>query len=254
MIKNISVVEVSVGICILLLSLLSMQAYADSGYSVIPLDPSQDYNSSTTDTSGADKTITFLELPLWIQIDHIAGSLYMFILYNLLPLLSGRMEDLLDNKNRKSIFNYIVRNPGCTNHEISRKQHMNIGTVRYHIQRLESEGKIVIQRMGKFMRIFKNNSTYSDMEKVIASYIRNETSRNILRVIMENPGMTSTEISRELGIDKSRAHRYIRAFVDAHIILPEQDGNQKRYYVSDDAMIAIGKLMPPHQYAGMVME
>jgi predicted transcriptional regulator len=95
---------------------------------------------------------------------------------------------VLDNRNRFRIFSYVQDNPGCTPAEITTQQNMKNGTVKYHVQMLEAEGMIVLKRMGKFSRLFRSPSSGSDLERVAATYVRNETSRGLLQAILGAPG------------------------------------------------------------------
>ena len=111
---------------LLLLSLLllfvstGVQA-ATGGYTVKPYVYNQDLiDQGLIDSSGADATITFRELPLWIQIFYISGMLAtIFGMFKGIPLVLGRIEYFFGNQNRETIFEYVSKNPGCTIAEAS---------------------------------------------------------------------------------------------------------------------------------------
>lgn len=140
----------------------------------------------------------------------------------------------MGNQNRQSIYVYVANNPGCTQAETAARQDMREGTVKYHLLMLESEGKIVRKRMGKFTRLFRNNGT-SDLEKKIASRIRNDMSRNMLIAIHRGPGITNQDLSELFGIEKSSVHWHIDRFLEDGIIQVVKDGRHKQYFVKDEA-------------------
>ena len=140
--------------------------YSPGGYTVKPGNLEGDGQNPLTDA----RATTYWDLPLWIQLAAlldavllIAGAIGIFS-----PII-GRIQDLMGNRNRQSIYNYVANNPGCTQAEISVRQNMREGTVKYHLLMLEAEGRIIRKRMGKFTRLFRNSGT-SDLEKKVASH------------------------------------------------------------------------------------
>lgn len=205
---------------------------------------------------GETKQVSFLELPTWIQISFLSGAL-VTILFSMIaiPAAVRKIRSPLVNQNRNQVFNYIMDNPGCTAPEVSRGQHLNTGTVRYHIQRLELAGKIVMKKIGKFTRLYKNASSFNDREMVIASHLRNETSSRLLQAILEDPGLTNQRLSERFNLDKSTVYVHIQKLVNDEIVVSEADGKQKRYFVSESAKESLRKLMPlNYQCPGMMRD
>ena len=187
---------------------------------------------------------SYWDLPLWVQIASALDSLLIAgWLLSFFPPVAGRIENVLDNRNRYRIFSYVQKNPGCTPAEITLQQNMKNGTVKYHVQMLEAEGMIVLKRMGKFTRLFRSASGSSDLERVAATYVRNETSRSLLQAIMDHPGITNSNLSEQFQLDKSSVHWHIDRFIKDRMIRFEQDGKYKRYFVSDEAKNILAKSM-----------
>lgn len=186
---------------------------------------------------------SYWDLPLWVRLlSAVDTLLIMGWLAAFLPPVAGRIENVLDNRNRLRIFSYVERNPGCTPAEITARQNMANGTVKYHVQMLEAEGMIILKRMGKFTRLFKSAGS-SDLERVAATYVRNETSRSLLQAIMDHPGITNSSLAEQFQLDKSSIHWHIDRFLRDRLIRFEQDGKFKRYYVSEEAKGVLTKSM-----------
>ena len=194
--------------------------------------------------------VSWWDLPLWVQVASIFdGLLILFGLFKFLPFVAGRIENVLANRNRNRIFNYVQMNPGCTPAEITARQQMKNGTVKYHVQMLEAEGMIVLRRMGKFTRLFRSGGS-SDLERVAATYVRNETSRNILRAIMDNPGITNHSLSEQFQSRQEQrplAHRSVpagpddtvRAGREVQAVLRERGSEGRAGEVDDGAIVLI---------------
>ena len=183
--------------------------------------------------------MSFWGLPLWVQIASIFDGILMLTgTIGSLPFVTNKIQNVLDNRNRLRIFNYVLDNPGCTQAEITDQQNMKNGTVKYHVQMLQLEGKIILKRMGKFTRIFKNVQG-NETEKVIVPYLRNDTSRNLLQAIMANPGVTNQMLADQFLLDKSSVHWHMERFLKDDIVRFEQEGKYKHYYLSP----AIGQIL-----------
>jgi len=222
--------------------ILSTTALSDGGYVVGP--PVED--GVGVDSTGADATITFWDLPLQIQVVYVSGLLMAFLgSLKIFPAIISRIKKFVENQNRQNIFKCILDNPGTTKAEISRNLGINRGTVKYHVYKLESDGKIALMKVGKFTRLFKNSSALKTDEKIIASRIRGETSRILLWSILENPGITNQELAVTLRLDKSTVHWHAHNFLADDMIRFEKEGRHLKYYVKDDAAMDISVLSPP---------
>ncbi|MDD1745617.1 MAG: winged helix-turn-helix transcriptional regulator [Candidatus Methanoperedens sp.] len=234
-----------IGVLLFFLFIFSFTAHAEKGgYIVEPYTPQKEL----IDTTGADATISFWELPLWIKIAYISGIFLAFLgLFKVIPIVLARIKNVLENQNRQGIFKYILNNPGCTIAEISDKQEINRGSVKYHIYTLEYEGKIILTKIGKFLRLFQNSEAFKGDEKKMAALLKSETSRLILRTIFENPGITNQELTDKFHVDKSTIHWHIQQFRNDNIIVFEQEGKYKRYFVNAEAEMTLLRFMPSSQ-------
>jgi len=198
------------------------------------------------DSTGADATITFWDLPLQIQVVYVSGLLMAFLgPLKIFPAVISRIKRFVENQNRQNISKYISDNPGTTKAEISRNLGINRGTVKYHVHKLESEGKIASIAVGKFTRLFENSSALKNDEETFAAHIRGETSRILLCSILESPGITNQELAEALRLDKSTVHWHAHKFLADDIIRFEKEGRYLKYYVKDDVVVDMPVLYPP---------
>jgi predicted transcriptional regulator len=176
--------------------------------------------------------VSFWQLPLWVQFAGTLDGILMAVgMLGAAPAILGRLQNVLENRNRLNIFNYVMSNPGCTQSEISDRQNMKNGTVKYHVQMLQSEGKIILKRMGKYTRLFNTSKANSEMEKVMLAYIKNDTSKNLLHAIREEPGVTNQRLSERFSLDKSSIHWHMERFLNDNLVRFEQEGRYKRYFL-----------------------
>lgn len=227
----------------------------EGGYVVMPAANLTPEQMAGADTGGADRTVSFWELPLWIQLYALPGLIIGIIATAAAGFFVIRRARKIDNPNKLGVYTYITDNPGCTAPELSRGRDLNIGTVRYHIQRLHDEGRIVLTKIGKYTRIFVNSHTYDDREKLIASHLRSDSSRRILSAIMYTPGISNQKLSDMLGMEKSLVYRYMQKLLEDGIVTFEWEGKNKLYYISQDAKEPLTRLMPRnYQCPGLMKE
>ena len=252
------------GIFILFIVTSCALVYADGGYEVVVGPPQGNISpnggaangyeltvlpnsSESAATGGFDGNLTFWDLPLWIQFSIITGmigGLFISVLaiIKIAPFIIGKIVDILENRNRKKIFVYVENNPGCTPAEISKNENLNIGTVKHHAGILERSTRITSLRIGKFVRLFKKSNDYSDMEKILASTIKNEMSRSILLAIRDNPGVTNSQLAEMVYITESTVHWHTSRFIKDGIVRSEKGTKWKKLYISDDVKLNMAKI------------
>jgi predicted transcriptional regulator len=159
----------------------------------------------------------------------------LFVMMKAVPFVIGKIEDLMKNENRHNILNYVYSNPGATVAEVAQSQSIERGTAKYHLYKLETEGKIVLNRIGKYSRVFRNSNTYSDFKKTVLAHLQNQTGRNVLLLVLEQPGITNQELAERLGIEKSAIHWHVDKFMTDGLIVYRKDGKFKRYFLGDNS-------------------
>jgi predicted transcriptional regulator len=186
--------------------------------------------------------VPFWQLPGQVQLFYITAMAAAFIvILKLMPLVLGKIDDLLKNENRHNILNYIHVNPGTTIARISEVQQIDRGTVKYHLYKLESEGKIIFRRMGKFSRLFRNSGTFGDDEQKIIAHLQNRNSRAILLLVLTQPGITNQEMTERLGIEKSAVHWHLEKFIGDGLVQFSYEGKYKRFFIHDTVIGTLEK-------------
>jgi predicted transcriptional regulator len=218
-------------------------AYADNGgYYVRPGTP-----EDKASDQGEWRMASFWELPLWVQMMYLSGAIAsLLVAIKLVPFAFLKLKVKLANKNRESIYRHINYNPGCTVSDISKREGMNVGSVRYHVDQLRDARRIVLVKIGKFMRLFRNSGAYDDREIKIISALHLRTSRAILFLIKDSPGLSNKQIAEMLDIKESMAHTYLSGLLKNEIIRYEKNGQQKMYYLESDVEAILIKVTGAH--------
>lgn len=232
-IRYFSRIAVCAFIACLFVDIVTGLALSDNGgYIIIPNNSSVE--SIYSDYDGYDKQISFFELPLWIQIFYISSTLSVLASLSLfLPLGIKKVRSITGQK-RSNIQAYVSDNPGCPVSEICQRENIPRGTVRYHIERLIKEGKIIVMKSGKHLRIFPNGRTAGEREKIIQSFMQCKNYRMLLMMILNRDSISNQELSEQLKIDKSQTYRQLQKLLKNKIIEFKRDGKTKQYYITEE--------------------
>ncbi|WP_424358733.1 winged helix-turn-helix transcriptional regulator [Methanocella sp. MCL-LM] len=201
------------------------------------------------DTSGADATITFWQVPLRIQIEQITWiaavtATALAVVLKLWPIVLGKLKNRRDNEIRDQIYAHIRDNPGTTMADISRKEGLNLGTIRYHVSQLQSDHRITLVKSDKFVRLFRNSGAYTDREKAIISSISRPAALSIVTYLKETPGATIDEIAGHLQITSSGAYVQLKKLARDEVVRREPAGRLLKYYLNEDVRALIDRQLP----------
>jgi predicted transcriptional regulator len=205
-------------------------AIVQGDYSIEPYSP----QSGPSDTLGADSTISFFELPLWIQLAWIIGALCaIFGAIKFGPFILGKVKIILKNKNRTAILDYIGRNPGCTESDLLRNTNINRGTARYHISLLLIEQKVVRRKNGKISYLFTNGGTHLDRKQVYG-YIMNPSKRKILDVIFKTPGISHKDLAERVQMSPGTVTFHLQPLLEEEMVVSRWDGRYLNFFTLPD--------------------
>jgi predicted transcriptional regulator len=140
-------------------------------------------------------------------------------------------KNVLDHPERAAIYAAIIARPGIDLAGIALELSMNRETLRYHLDRLESNTRIVVMRDHGIIRYYENHGRYTPAERRVLQHLWNPTGREILSSIALKPGITPTEISVRLAITAPTVRWYMRRFRADGLITEQHEGKYTRYTV-----------------------
>jgi predicted transcriptional regulator len=137
------------------------------------------------------------------------------------------------NSNTIRVLQYIQENPGCHLRQIKRELDMSMGTIQYHLNLLDKQGKVSSERQNLHKYYFPIG-LFEQNEKDILKILNQETAREILMLILEkNP--TQTDIANIIKISSASVNWHIQRLVELGLILVHKDGKFKKYTLGIDS-------------------
>jgi DNA-binding MarR family transcriptional regulator len=150
---------------------------------------------------------------------------YWFGSLGVLPLYSRITNgQVLKQNTRKSIYDYIVSNPGVNFSTIMKDLELKNGVTSYHLSMLEREGYIKSKYTGLYRRFYVNGASTRDFPQ---SKIR----REIIQTIVNNPGISQTQIATYLGVSNQVVNYHIGILRNANFIKIVKDGFRTKCFI-----------------------
>lgn len=148
------------------------------------------------------------------------------------------------NSNSIKVLQYIQNNPGCYLRQVQRELTMSMGTIQYHLNLLEKNGRISSERRNLYKHYFPIG-LFEQNEKDILKILNQETAREILMIILEKKP-TQTDIANIIQISSASVNWHIKRLIDFGLILEQKDGKFKRYTLGVDSKNIISLMKNYH--------
>lgn len=214
--------------------------------------------TSDMDTGAPLETVAveFWELPPWIMLQFLLLSLSSclgfpveIILYTKIYMLLGirkiSQKTVLSNETRNWIYSCIRENPGITFSDLVRSTGINRGNIVYHLNVLKTTGKISVTGSQGNPRYFGNSRIYSEAEKTVLKYVRNDKDCRILRLLLEKPDTTRNDIGEHIGITPSTVSWRMKRLSDDELIRIRKAGRNVRYDINPEIHQYLEKYLVP---------
>jgi len=138
--------------------------------------------------------------------------------------------------NRDLICAYISDNPGSHLRKIARDLDIRLSTLRYHLNYLEKMQSIVCQRQNN-LKVYFPSGKLKPQEKILVPLLQQQRYREIILILINSPGLTSSQIAERLTICSSTASKYINSLEERRILFCRKIGRKKKYYINDEKSV-----------------
>ncbi|MDY9927310.1 winged helix-turn-helix transcriptional regulator [Methanosarcina sp.] len=184
-----------------------------------------------------DTVIPYWQFLLWLVAMNVLSVIDILLLPAkfIFAILGFRVADhsnAVGVIKRKNIYAFIKASPGTCISEIANYMDLNRGTLRYHLNILETENMVEAHSDRGKVRYFQNNSTYGEKEKLVISVLQNEMTRKIISKILEEECNTNRDLARTTGISKGTVTWYMKQLKDLDLIEENKMGRSTIYSIN----------------------
>lgn len=140
-------------------------------------------------------------------------------------------QSISDNKQR--IYDFIKNNPGTHLRKISKELNIAMGDTQYNLNLLEKSGSIKSRRIGRH-RTYYTVSISGERSESILAVLQQETPRDILLYLIENPGATQGDIVRLENFTAPTINEYMCRLIEIGLVRSHKEGRFVKYYLKGD--------------------
>lgn len=142
------------------------------------------------------------------------------------------MEEALELRNRRKIFEIVSRFPGAYLREIQKEAGLETGVLEYHLEYLVKKGILSSEIDGRYRRYFVSEEVHY-LDRKILGLLRQRIPRGIVMHLLLNPSCRFQELLKKFHISKSTLSFHLKKLTRAGILDEETVGREKCYNVSD---------------------
>ena len=137
------------------------------------------------------------------------------------------------------ILKTIEKNPGIRYREIMDELGLNNGTLSHHLQKLEKQSVLRVERTPRVARFYP--LSVNETEIPIIKRLRQETPRRILRLLLDLDEVNFSEMFLRIKRSPGTTSRYVTGLVDDGIV-KDRFEKGKRFFSLPDKYI-VNKLI-----------
>ena len=147
--------------------------------------------------------------------------------------------------NSVKILEHIKDNPGCHLRQIKRELNLAMGTMQYHLNLLEKQGKISSEKQNLHKYYFPIG-LFEKKEKSILQILNQETAREILLSILEKKNPTQTDIASMMKLSSPSINWHLKRLLELGLVIENRDGKFKRYSFGIDTKYIVSLMKSYH--------
>ncbi|HLE74503.1 MAG TPA: winged helix-turn-helix transcriptional regulator [Candidatus Bathyarchaeia archaeon] len=170
-------------------------------------------------------TITYNLLTFSTFTHHLSTFLTPFI-------LDVNVAPVFNNSTRVEIYDFIKANPGVQFRGICSQLGLSIGLAEFHLGVLKKAGLISFIRDGRYKRFFESKK-FSQKEMEIISLLRHDTTRSILRTMLEGKKISHSELACQLSITSQGLTWQMNRLKKDGVIQESKNGMKVIYSLED---------------------
>ena len=137
-------------------------------------------------------------------------------------------DTLADEPTRQKLLSTIYTEPGTNFTILKEKLGLHNGTLAHHINILENNNMITSHRSGRQRLFFPFGGSINST--IRNSLITNKTQKEIIQIVKENPGITQSMISQQLGMSRQKINYHVNSLSNNSVLRIEKQGRITRLY------------------------
>lgn len=143
--------------------------------------------------------------------------------------------------NRSRIYEYIKNHPGTHLRKLSKNLGVAMGDTQHHLGVLDKLGLIKSRRKGMY-KVYYSISILCKRDEDILAVLQQETPRDIILYLVENPGSTQGEISNYMRLTAPTINWHMSNLINARLVISYKEGRFVKYFIEGNVNDIVGLL------------
>jgi predicted transcriptional regulator len=136
-------------------------------------------------------------------------------------------------ESRRKICEIIEQNPGLHFRELQRRSGSAVGALQYHLDTLQKNHLIRVEKQGRFNRYFSIRGVQLGGNEKTMSALRQESARKIIIFLLGKKEATNFDIAAAVQLSASTVSWQLSKLVDAEVAGEKRAGKQKLFFVNN---------------------
>ncbi len=149
--------------------------------------------------------------------------------------------DQVISDNRTRIYEYIKNHPGIHLRRLSKNLVIAMGDTQHHLGVLDKLGLIKSRRKGMY-KVYYTVSILRKRDEDILAVLQQETPRDIILHLVENPGSTQGEISDYMHLTAPTINWHMSNLINTRLVTSCKEGRFVKYFIEGDVNDIVGLL------------
>ncbi|MCJ7650219.1 MAG: winged helix-turn-helix transcriptional regulator [Candidatus Lokiarchaeota archaeon] len=140
------------------------------------------------------------------------------------------IEDIFQNENRINIISQVLKSPGIHHNELLRTCNLQKGQLQWHLDILLKNHIIQKENQGQYTLYYTSNKIIESSQSVKEGIIDSSSTKKILDIIREKPGINSTYIAKRMKLARNTVTYHVDKLIDANLINVQKKGRKKEIF------------------------
>jgi predicted transcriptional regulator len=147
---------------------------------------------------------------------------------------SNNSDDKIEysSENKLYIYKYIVNYSGVHLRKICRELGLAMGDTQYQLSVLEKEGRIKSKIIGHHRHYYPVTIS-GEQNELILAFLRQDTVKDILVYLMENPGSTQQALANFKDVSAPTIKWHMSKLTGSGIVMVTREGKIVKYFIKD---------------------
>lgn len=138
-------------------------------------------------------------------------------------------NDILENENRKRIYDFITDNPGVYSNQIVKELNISRYTVDWHITKLLEFNFIEKYQINNF-EVYADVNTPKHIVRISHFILKHKSGRILELLLKEETGLSIYKLSKLLNIHYKTIEKYIKQFMEYNFVEKIQSSSSSFIY------------------------